>query len=244
MKTSFHLGGDSEQVSDWAAARTLLRALAEYPRGALKNLAYFFRGRQMSNEDLLTAMNVVEDPFVAEWFQPRSLQTAKEELEVLDKIDQSERSDRDRCELLLQLLHRSRPLDEIRAAADLKALVTTPDGAPDVDRTMVSEGAVASTRHDSREVKEAKLARMMDQYDAMQRTLELKDGHQAAEQTLRVIVMHDEAKLVRLIDFERDELKRNGRPAESIESLMQRAIDDGRGITPPPLRCSAGGGER
>ena len=66
-------------------------------------------------------MNVADDPLVTEWSQPRSLQTAKEELEVLDQIDESERSARDKCELILDLLHRGRPLDEIRKRAIEKA---------------------------------------------------------------------------------------------------------------------------
>src|ERR1035437_1058658 len=82
VKTSFRLGGDSEHVSEWAAARTLLRAIAQYPRSALKDRAYFFRGLQVSEEDLLTGMNVVEDPLVTEWFRPRSLRTARLELEI------------------------------------------------------------------------------------------------------------------------------------------------------------------
>ena len=120
IKTGFRLGGDSEHVSDWAAARTLFRAIAEYPRSALTNRAYFFRGLKVSEVDLLTAMNVAEDPFVTEWSDPRSLQTAKAELEVLDLIDESERSARDKCELILDLLHRGRPLDEIGKRATEK----------------------------------------------------------------------------------------------------------------------------
>jgi hypothetical protein len=117
VRTGFRPGGDSEHVSDWAAARTLFNAVAEYPRSALKNRAYFLRGLHITEEDLLTAMNVMDDPLVKEWFHPRALQTATEELEVLDQIDESERSDRDKCELILYLLHRDRSLDEIRNAA-------------------------------------------------------------------------------------------------------------------------------
>jgi len=120
VKTGFRLGGDSEQVSGWAAARTLLRAVAEYPRSALKDRAYFFRGLQVSEEDLLTAMNVVEDPLVAEWFKPRSLHTAREEMEVLDQIDESEHSDRDKCGLIMDVLSRARPLDDILSVAKQK----------------------------------------------------------------------------------------------------------------------------
>jgi hypothetical protein len=37
--------------------------------------------------------------------------------------------------------------------------------------------------------------------------------------------MYDEAKLARLVDFERDELKRIGRPEETVQALMERAIE-------------------
>src|SRR5437879_3596613 len=52
VRTSFHLGDDSEQVSEWAAARTLLMAIAEYPRTALKSRAYFLRGLKVAEKDL------------------------------------------------------------------------------------------------------------------------------------------------------------------------------------------------
>jgi hypothetical protein len=66
-------------------------------------------------------MNVVDDPLVTEWFHPRSLPTARLELEILDEIDESKRSDRAKCELILSLLHRLRRLDEIQIAAAGKA---------------------------------------------------------------------------------------------------------------------------
>jgi hypothetical protein len=47
---------------------------------------------------------------------------------------------------------------------------------------------------------------------------------QALRQNLRLKLLYDEAKIDRLIDFERDELKRKGRTQESVESLMERAI--------------------
>ena len=128
VKTGFRVGGDSEHVSGWAAARTLCRAVADYPREALTNQAYFFRGLRVSKEDILAAMNVMGDPLVAELSQPNSLKAATEELEVLDQIDESERWDRDKCELILQLLHRDRTLDEIRNAATRKAS-SQPSGA-------------------------------------------------------------------------------------------------------------------
>src|SRR5579871_6618257 len=44
-------------------------------------------------------------------------------------------------------------------------------------------------------------------------------------QDLRRKVLYDEAKIDRLIEFERDELKRKGQPEETIEDLMGRAIE-------------------
>ena len=48
---------------------------------------------------------------------------------------------------------------------------------------------------------------------------------EALNQRLRNITFHDHAKASRLIEFERTELKRKGRPEESLECLMQRAIE-------------------
>jgi hypothetical protein len=47
----------------------------------------------------------------------------------------------------------------------------------------------------------------------------------ALRQRLRNITFHDNAKIERLIEFERDELRRKGRPEEAIEYLMARAIE-------------------
>jgi hypothetical protein len=121
VKTSFRLGGDSEHVSEWATARTLLRAIAEYPRAALKSRAYFFRGLKVSEKDLLTAMNVADDRLVPQWFQSDSLDIAMAELEILEQIDESEQSDHNKCGLILDLLRRARPLDDIPASAKKKA---------------------------------------------------------------------------------------------------------------------------
>ena len=48
---------------------------------------------------------------------------------------------------------------------------------------------------------------------------------EALQQRLRNITFHDQAKASRLIEFERTELKRKGRPNEALEDLMQRAVE-------------------
>lgn len=46
----------------------------------------------------------------------------------------------------------------------------------------------------------------------------------ALRQNLRTKVLYDEAKIDRLIDFEREELKRKGQRPEAVEELMEKAI--------------------
>jgi hypothetical protein len=118
VRTSFHLGDHCEQVSEWAGARTLLMAIAEYPRTALKSRAYFFRGLKVAENDLLNSMNVAEDCLVPCWFEPRSLDIALAELDVLERISECEHSDHRKCQLILDLLHRGRSLDDIQNSAN------------------------------------------------------------------------------------------------------------------------------
>jgi hypothetical protein len=48
---------------------------------------------------------------------------------------------------------------------------------------------------------------------------------EALRQNLRIKVTYDEAKIDRLIHFERDELKRKGGSEATVEDLMERAIE-------------------
>jgi hypothetical protein len=60
---------------------------------------------------------------------------------------------------------------------------------------------------------------------AKPRITESRASHEdALRQNLRLKVMYDEAKIDRMIEFERDELRRKGHPEEELESLMERAI--------------------
>jgi hypothetical protein len=47
---------------------------------------------------------------------------------------------------------------------------------------------------------------------------------EALRQNLRLKVMYDEAKIDRMIEFERDELKLKGQREDTLEELMARAI--------------------
>jgi hypothetical protein len=48
---------------------------------------------------------------------------------------------------------------------------------------------------------------------------------EALRQRLRLPTMYDEAKIDRLIQFERDEQKRKGEREAAVENLMERAIE-------------------
>jgi hypothetical protein len=140
VKIGFRLGGDSEHVSDWAAARTLLRAIAEFPRSALKDRVYFVRGLKVSEKDLLQAMNAGEDHLVATWFEPRSTEIAREELEVLARLDGSDSPDRAKCEQILELLHRA-PLQN-------KPQHAVPDGDQPGHRPSSDPATISELRQD------------------------------------------------------------------------------------------------
>jgi hypothetical protein len=47
---------------------------------------------------------------------------------------------------------------------------------------------------------------------------------ESLRQQLRVITLHDEAKIDRLIAFERDELRRKRLPEDTVEGLLERAL--------------------
>ena len=73
---------------------------------------------KVCERDLLNAMNVGEDHLVALWFEPKSLDIAREDLEVLAEIDESDWPDRAKCEQILELLHRGPLPNNTRKAVD------------------------------------------------------------------------------------------------------------------------------
>jgi hypothetical protein len=78
--------------------------LAEYPRKAIKDYNYFFRGLRVEPEELVAAMNVLDDQIVLRASDRRAEQIAKGELDCLEAIEDSELDDRDKCAEILALL--------------------------------------------------------------------------------------------------------------------------------------------
>jgi hypothetical protein len=97
----------SSHVSSWAHARTLLTAIARYPREAITD-SYFFRGYRVPLADMLAAMNVAEDCLATNWPDSAARTVADSQLAAIKKIEADSRlNDRDQCEQLLALMQSS-----------------------------------------------------------------------------------------------------------------------------------------
>jgi hypothetical protein len=103
--------GDSD--ANWAVARRLLVSIAEYPRKAIKDYNFFFRGLKVEPQELLDAMNVVDDRIILRADDRRAEQIAREELACLEEIEESELSERDKCGEIIAMLHGTKAIKEI-----------------------------------------------------------------------------------------------------------------------------------
>ncbi len=113
--TTFRAPHECQSDANWAVARRLLVSIAEYPRKALKDYNYFFRGLKVEPEELLAAMNVLDDHIVSRASDRRAEHIAKDELECLEAIENSELRDRDKCAEIVALLNGSKTVSQILA---------------------------------------------------------------------------------------------------------------------------------
>jgi hypothetical protein len=101
---SFVPGPESTHVSEWAQPRTLLVAIAKFVREAITD-PYFFRGYRVSQEEIISAMNVAEDCLVPHFSDPHARALADDQLATIARIDADElMSDREKCEKLLSII--------------------------------------------------------------------------------------------------------------------------------------------
>lgn len=99
---AFHVA-DNEWASPWGQAYSLLADVAEFPRKALTD-PFFFRGLRVSEEDLIEAMNVLDDAILRERTLKGIKDRCKRELELLDRIETSSLESREKCDLVLMVL--------------------------------------------------------------------------------------------------------------------------------------------
>jgi hypothetical protein len=130
--TTFRAPRECDLDSNWAVARRLIASVAEYPRKALKDYNYFFRGLKVEPEKLLEAMNVLDDHIVSRISDRRAEQIAKDELDCLEEIEESELSDRDKCAEIFALLNGSKTVSQILRTLQEASKQNTPVDRPEV----------------------------------------------------------------------------------------------------------------
>ena len=87
----------------WAQARTLLGSIAGYFRDAVTN-NFFFQGYKLNQGELLKAMDVAGDWIANNPWHPETRDRARDEVEYLGKVLSGKASDREKCEMMLDLI--------------------------------------------------------------------------------------------------------------------------------------------
>jgi hypothetical protein len=77
--------------------------IAVFPRKALTD-RFFFSGLKVSEDDLMEAMNVMEDAIVRDRSVSRIKDRCKTELDLLVRIEKSSIDAREKCDLLWRML--------------------------------------------------------------------------------------------------------------------------------------------
>jgi hypothetical protein len=99
---------DTAWKSQLGSALHLLLSIVRYPRKACRNVPYFARGMTAKPQQILAAMNVLNDPFLDRFEKYEAKGIAETELEKTDEIQASDATVEDKCEQLLMLLgHKS-----------------------------------------------------------------------------------------------------------------------------------------
>jgi len=99
----FSFGVSSEHVAQWAPARTLLAAIVEYARKAVREKGHL-RGHEIPESELLQAMNVCDDHILRMQRDSKTQQLAKRELHLLEEILIDGSDDRSMCDRILHLI--------------------------------------------------------------------------------------------------------------------------------------------
>jgi hypothetical protein len=90
-------------ASPWGQAYSLMSDIAVFPRKALTD-RFFFSGLKVSEDDLMEAMNVMEDAIVRDRSVSRIKDRCKTELDLLVRIEKSSIDAREKCDLLWRML--------------------------------------------------------------------------------------------------------------------------------------------
>jgi hypothetical protein len=98
----FRAARESKWTSLWGQAATLMLAIAEYPRKALTEPRFLAGVDHVDEDELLEAMDVCAD--VIRQTSVRARRRAKNDLQMLARLERSKLDGRQRCELILALI--------------------------------------------------------------------------------------------------------------------------------------------
>jgi hypothetical protein len=100
---------DSAWKSQLGSALHLLLSIVRFPRKACKNGSYFGRGMTAKPPDILKAMNLLNDPFVAVFDRFEAKERAEADLDAVEAIESSDISADEKCQQLFRLLGHEMP---------------------------------------------------------------------------------------------------------------------------------------
>jgi hypothetical protein len=95
---------DSAWKSQLGSALHLLLSIVRYPRKASRNGPYFARGMSAKPQQILSAMNLLNDPFIEHFDKADARDRAEVELDAVQSIEGSDATAEKKCEQLFELL--------------------------------------------------------------------------------------------------------------------------------------------
>ncbi len=119
LHIGFQPAKDSQWQTVWGMALTLLLAIAVFPRKALTD-PYFLRGLRVQRDQLLKAMDVCADYLVEKYKLQHVDDLAREELGLLNDIEDAQVENRSKCEAVLCVL-RGEGAEGVKQKLEVKA---------------------------------------------------------------------------------------------------------------------------
>lgn len=104
QSVGFSTSMQTSNSKPWEQALTLLLAIAEYPRKAQTD-PYFMQGIRTPIEDLLAAMNVLDEDLFHNRERSASAPDLTAQLDLIKDIQSSDEEPKEKCEQLLHLIH-------------------------------------------------------------------------------------------------------------------------------------------
>ena len=113
---AFNPSQSSEWSSPWGQAFALLKGIAEFPRHAMTD-RFFWQGIRTDEDALIKAMDVAGDYLVKHYGDRHAKQTAKEELELIRRLDEVSGTAEQKCRTLWSVMTNGGPAQDRQQTA-------------------------------------------------------------------------------------------------------------------------------